>query len=231
MDFAPGNDPFVITVGAADTLDTETVADDSIAPWSAWGHTADGFAKPELSAPGRYMIGAVPDGATMMRERPDHVVAPGYMQLSGTSFAAPVVAGVAANLLALHASWTPDQVKGALMSTAHQLTSLPNTLATGVGEIDERAAAELATPPNANAALDRFVVADSTAAAGVSFADQSWVSAASADMSWASQSWSDMSWASQSWSDMSWASQSWSDSSQADAALADMSWASSSRVD
>src|SRR5205823_10648357 len=181
-------------------------------------------------APGRYMIGAVPDGATMQVQRPDHVVAPGYMQLSGTSFAAPVVAGIAAKLLALHPTWTPDQVKGALMSTAHQL-NVPNTLATGVGEVDELGAARLAAPPNANAALDRFVVADSTAPGGTSFSDQSWASAAQADQSWASQSWSDQSWASQSWSDQSWVSQSWSDSSQADAALADQSWVSSSTVD
>jgi len=36
----------------------------------------------------------------------------------GTSFAAPFVSGVAANLLALHPGWTPDQVKGALMLSA-----------------------------------------------------------------------------------------------------------------
>ena len=51
--YGPANDPFLITVGAADTNDTLTTADDYAAPWSAYGHTADGFAKPELGAPGR----------------------------------------------------------------------------------------------------------------------------------------------------------------------------------
>ena len=53
MAYAPANDPFVITVGALD-LHNSTNPDraDLGAPWSAWGYTLDGFAKPELSAPG-----------------------------------------------------------------------------------------------------------------------------------------------------------------------------------
>jgi len=55
--FAPGNDPFVITVGATDTGKFLSTSDDVAAPWSAYGYTLDGFAKPDLAAPGRYMIG------------------------------------------------------------------------------------------------------------------------------------------------------------------------------
>src|SRR5205823_6726424 len=113
--FAPADDPFVITVGAADINATNDQADDFAAPWSASGYTLDGFAKPELGAPGRYMIGAVPLSATLTAEQPTSIVGLGYMQFSGTSFAAPVVSGIAAELIALHPDWTPDQVKGALM--------------------------------------------------------------------------------------------------------------------
>ena len=42
----------------------------STAPWSAYGRTLDGFAKPELAAPGRYMVGPVPEGSTLAVERP-----------------------------------------------------------------------------------------------------------------------------------------------------------------
>src|SRR3954452_23396350 len=50
--YSPGNDPFVITVGAADVGSLPGVYDDTAAPWSAYGYTEDGFAKPEIGAPG-----------------------------------------------------------------------------------------------------------------------------------------------------------------------------------
>ena len=65
--YSPGNDPFVITVGAVDIGTLFGTLDDSVAPWSAWGNTEDGFAKPELGAPGRYMIGPVSNGTLTLR--------------------------------------------------------------------------------------------------------------------------------------------------------------------
>src|SRR4029077_7039665 len=116
--FAPGNDPFVITVGAADIGRSSGSSDASGATWSAYGYTPDGFAKPDLSAPGRYLIGPVPSTATLPLARPDRGTASGYMQLSGTSFSAPLVSAAAATLIARNPTWTPDQVKGALMLSA-----------------------------------------------------------------------------------------------------------------
>src|SRR5205807_5177501 len=154
MSHAPGNDPFVITVGALDQNGTANSADDVAAPWSAYGNTSDGFEKPELSAPGRYLIMPVPAGSTIPATVPERVVAPGYMWMSGTSFAAPVVSGAAAQLLARHPEWTPDQVKGALMLSANALPAAG--LAVGVGEVDAAASAALVSPPNPNAGLDQL---------------------------------------------------------------------------
>jgi serine protease AprX len=236
--FAPANDPFVITVGAADLEGTMEPADDQAAPWSVHGYTYDGFAKPEIGAPGRYMVGPVSANATLLADKPLNIAAPGYMQLSGTSFAAPVVAGAVAQLLVWRPTLTPDQVKGALMASAKQTAAAPGAL--GVGELDAAGAYySAANPPNPNLGLTRFVVSasdgsgkvfDSASWANVVLNDASWADASWADASWADASWSAASWADASWADASWAvgalaAASWADASWADASWADASWA------
>jgi serine protease AprX len=218
--FAPGNDPFVITVGASDTGKSVSTNDDTAAPWSAYGYTLDGFAKPDVSAPGRYMVGPVPVTSTLYSERPDHIVEPGYMELSGTSFAAPVASGIAALILGQHPTFTPDQVKGALLLGAKPLPKAAD-MSEGAGEVNAGRSIQFSNPPAANKALNKFVVSDPVSGSPV-FDAASWASAAKADASWASASWSDASWASASWASASWAAASWASASWASA-----SWDSS----
>ena len=115
--------------------------------------------KPEVAAPGRYMLGPVPTTSTLYSERADHIVAPGYIELSGTSFATPIVSGIAAVILARHPDYTPDQVKGALMMGAKPDPSAA-PLSVGVGEVNAGRSVELLSPPNPNLALEAFVVSD-----------------------------------------------------------------------
>jgi serine protease AprX len=210
MSKAPGNDPFVITVGATDQHQTADPLDDTTPPWSAYGFTMDGFSKPDMVAPGRYMISAVPPGASIPATVPDRVVAPGYMWMSGTSFAAPIVAGAAAQILARHPNWTPDEVKGALMVTSVYLGALGQSA--GVGEIDATAAATLTSAPNPNENFYKYVETDPVTGER-SFNQASWSSAVSTAASWSSANWASASWATASWSSASWASASWSSAS------------------
>jgi serine protease AprX len=229
--FAPANDPFVITVGATDLGSSSGGADDFAAPWSAYGRTPDGFLKPELGAPGRRLVGLVPAGSTMAADHPERLVGQrGLMRMSGTSFAAPIVAGAAAQVLAVHPRWTPDQVKGALMATARQAGSA-EAHSLGVGQIDVAAALKLQRPPNPNRALARYLIEDEAGGSIPVFDAASWDSAAETDASWDSASWADASWADASWADASWADASWADASWADASWADASWADASWVD
>jgi serine protease AprX len=226
--YAPGNDPFVITVGAIDLDGTTKIWEHDVPNWSAYGYTKDGFRKPEVAAAGRYMIGPVPTSSTLVRDKASNVISPGYIRLSGTSFAAPVVAGAAAQLLIKHPDWTPDQIKGALMQRARYVPEASRGQA-GVGEINASRSILLSRPPNPNVALNRFLKTDLILGTK-EFDSAAWKSAARSSVSWDSVSWTDVSWTDVSWTDASWADVSWSDVSWSDVswsdvlAAADVSW-------
>jgi minor extracellular serine protease Vpr len=77
--------------------------------FSAGGLTPFGHAlKPDVMAP----------GAQILSSTLEEFAGDKFAILDGTSFSAPHVAGVAALLTQRHPSWTPQQVKSALMSTA-----------------------------------------------------------------------------------------------------------------
>ena len=76
----------------------------SSAGLTAFGHKL----KPDIAAPGDNIV-----SSTLLEFAGDQ-----YAILGGTSFSAPHVAGAVALLLQRHPSWTPKQVKSALMATA-----------------------------------------------------------------------------------------------------------------
>jgi serine protease AprX len=129
---APGNDPYVITVGAVNSKDNTDRTDDTIATYSSKGPTAiDHIVKPDLVAPGNRVVSYQSVSATLEKSYPSNIPAtntylssgttapsPYYFTLSGTSMAAPVVSGMAATLIQKRPSLTPDQVKAILMKTA-----------------------------------------------------------------------------------------------------------------
>jgi serine protease AprX len=121
VSYAPGNDPYVITVGAVDDHGTKDTLDDTLAPWSSRGVTQDGFAKPDIVAPGAHIAAPLAPGSDFTSLCPDCVVDGRYFRLGGTSMAAPIVAGIAADILSVHPNWTPNQVKGALTYNSGKL--------------------------------------------------------------------------------------------------------------
>jgi subtilisin family serine protease len=184
------------------------------------------------------MVGPVTANGQLAAERPENVVKPGYMQLSGTSFAAPVVSAAAAMLVQQHPDWTPDQVKGALMLTA---TPEPRvkTGALGVGDVNIFTARSFRkSPPNPNAGLDRFLSKatdgttvfnaaawQSAALASAAWNSAAWSSAAWSDAAWASAAWSSAAWSSAAWASAAWGTAAWSDAAWSDAAWSDAAWA------
>jgi serine protease AprX len=222
VSYAPGSDPFVITVGSVDIGGTAGIGNDSRPAFSAYGRTPDGFWKPEICAPGRYMVGAIPMGSTLAIQKADKIKATGWVELSGTSFATPVISGIAAQVLARSPGLTPDQVKGNVMRRARAVPQ-GEPMSCGVGQINGAKAALFDGTANPNKALSAFVkpAADGS---GPAFDAVSWTDVSWSDVSWDAVSWSDVSWSDVSWDAVSWSDVSWTDVSWSDVSWSDVSW-------
>ncbi len=115
----PSSNPNVMAVGATDHNDNR-------AAYSNYGSNL------EVVAPGSSIL------STGLNDT--------YVTGSGTSFAAPCVAGVAALIKSRNGSRTNDQIRQTLKDTADDVGSAGYDLQTGYGRINARAALD-ATPP------------------------------------------------------------------------------------
>src|SRR4051794_1832621 len=202
VNYAPANDPYVITVGAYDENGTGGPADDTIADWSSRGTTQDGFAKPDLYAPGSRIVSNLAPNSVFTTLCPTCVFGGGqYIRAGGTSMAAPMVAGAVADVLQSHPSWTPDQVKAALKLGANTLPSAGvKTL-----EVNKTNDANPTTPANQNLTPNTLI-------------DPS-----TGDIDYTRSSWSRSRWSEatdllrSSWSHSSWSRSSWSSTDSAGA--------------
>jgi serine protease AprX len=151
----PGDDPLVITVGAADDRGTSGRGDDLMAGFSGQGPTtADGLTKPDLVAPGRSVISLRAPGSAIDAAYPGSRVGSAYFKGSGTSFATAVTSGAAALLLEREPGLSPNQVKARLLNTAAAgPVGDPNV--DGLGSLDVDAAAHAGTFDSANAGVPR----------------------------------------------------------------------------
>ena len=145
----PADDPFVITVGAADTAGTADRDDDAPAAFSSHGG-----GKPDLLAPGVSMVSDRAPGSTIDTfSGPEARLGTGLFKGTGTSQAAAVVSGVVARMLSASPGLTPDEVKAALLRSADGRLAGP---AGGAGMVDAAGAVDFAVdngvPPRRRAA-------------------------------------------------------------------------------
>lgn len=128
----PGDDPFVITVGAADLRGTVELADDAVADFSGRG-----AGKPDVLAPGVSLLSLRAPDSTIDVFNPGARVGDAYFRGTGTSQAAAIVTGVVARMVEANPALSPDEIKGALVATAEGVPAGPGA---GAGVVDAAAA-------------------------------------------------------------------------------------------
>jgi serine protease AprX len=148
---SPGNAPWVLTVGATNDAGTADRNDDVVATFSSRGPSPiDENAKPDLVAPGVNIESTADPASALFAANPLSRLwgsirsgSEPYLSLTGTSMAAPVVAGAIALMLEANAALTPNAVKAILEYTAESRSGY-HYLTQGAGFLNTRGAVELA---------------------------------------------------------------------------------------
>jgi serine protease AprX len=209
---SPANDPTIITVGAADEHDTPDRSDDSQAPFSSHGTTVDGHYRPDILAPGYNIFSVLSADSSWDVQHPDRVVLNGsYIRLSGTSMAAPMVAGAAALLLQNEPDLTPAQVKYRLIQTANIVADTPylNVYAAVTGTTTE--SANLGIRPHdilCKTALIAFWASEN-GGDDIDWGSVNWDSVNWDSVNWDSVNWDSVNWDSVNWDSVNWDSVNW----------------------
>ncbi len=154
---SPGNSPKVITVGSLTDNGTADTNDDYVSTFSSRGPTlGDHYLKPDLVAPGNKLVAPVSGSSSLKSQLPQRAKACDvtnchgeYLEMSGTSMAAPLVSATIALMYDKHGStMTPDVAKARLMKTARKIDT--DATATGAGVLNiEAALNDLGVPANA----------------------------------------------------------------------------------
>jgi serine protease AprX len=204
----PGADPFIVTVGSFADQGTLATADDRESIFSGRGPTADGFAKPELLAPGEHIVSLRVSGTALdsraRREDPLDKDDGLYGRLSGTSASSAMAAGTAALVLETHRTYKPTDVKGALLAGSRRIAGARTP------GLDAKKALE-ARPGRVNGGLRPSQVlltllakSGSLLGSGVSWEGVSWEG-----ISWESVSWEGVTWEGVDWESISWETVAW----------------------
>ncbi|MET7969442.1 S8 family peptidase [Micromonospora sp. NPDC005305] len=154
----PGTAASALTVGAVSKQD-------EIPSFSSRGpRLGDGVVKPEITAPGVGIVAARAAGTSL-----GEVVDASYTSMSGTSMAAPHVAGAAALLAQKHPDWRADRLKATLVSSATDPRDAP-VWEQGAGRVDvPTALAQQVSVASATVALGKVSSDASTQRATVGY--------------------------------------------------------------
>lgn len=163
--FTPASASRSITVAAANDQDTVGRVDDNIVNFSSRGPRADNGddnrfdeLKPEISAPGFRIFSAMGDSGDGSSNQ--------FQRLSGTSMAAPHVAGVAALILEARPTINPGSIKELLKQTAETAPAIPGMETNGLADSPDDPNYDIGS---GDGLIDAFAAVSAAAATDVKF--------------------------------------------------------------
>ena len=144
----PAYDPWVIAVGAADTMGTPQMGDDQPTSFTATPITCSltSCRAVDLLAPGAHIQSLRDPGSYIDQNNPNAVLGDQYFRGSGTSEATAYVTGAVALLLQKYPGLNPAQVKSMLEASSDNLRGY-STLSQGHGELDMNRLLTATVPP------------------------------------------------------------------------------------
>jgi serine protease AprX len=200
----PGADPFVVTAGSLDDQGTLNPNDDRESVFSSRGPTLDGFAKPDVLAPGEHVMSLRVPGTSLDNGDKSENAGSGYARLSGTSASSAFTSGTAALVLEAHPNYSPTEVKGGLVAGARRIAGTRTPGLDAAGALSAR-------PARANAGLQPSLVlvtmlksSGALGGTGTTWEGISWEAVSWESVSWDAVSWEGIAWESVSWDTVSW---------------------------
>ena len=203
---SPATDPFIVTVGSFNDQGTATATDDTLSSFSASGPTLDGFAKPDILAPGEHIASLRAKGVTYIGADGNPIGSPSdpYIHMTGTSASAAYASGVAALVASAHRQYTPTQTKGAIVASSRSIAG------SAAGAIDAPNALTR-TPAAVNVGLrpSKLLLALLARAHQLTVQGVSWEGVTWDGVTWDAVTWEAVSWETVSWETVSWETVTW----------------------
>ncbi|OIT02731.1 PREDICTED: subtilisin-like protease SBT1.9 [Nicotiana attenuata] len=119
-------------------------------------------AKPDIIAPGELILAAWPSNVSAAVIGVNTFLDSDYRLLSGTSMAAPHIAGIAAMLKGAHPEWSPSAIRSAMMTTANPLDNTEKPVKTADDNKDATSLAMGSGLIDPNRAVDPGLIYDAT---------------------------------------------------------------------
>jgi serine protease AprX len=197
---SPGADPFVVTVGSIADQGTASWDDDRLSNFSGRGPTKDGFAKPDILAPGEHVVSLRVPGSELDNGTTSDSL---YARLTGTSASTAMVAGVAALVLQVRSDLTATKVKGAIVTGSRKIGGTPTPAANAAAALGAKPAkVNVGLVPSA--VLLTVLQKSGQLGSGVDWTGVSWEG-----ISWESVTWEGVTWESVSWESVTWEGVGW----------------------